>query len=206
LICFSAGCGGEFEAQINGGTVSGTPQIPVTVWCSDYQLNVTTGSQYAADVSLLSNITKPTDPSVQYGNLPNGSVTWNNALTSGLLPAGVTNTLGTVDYTSDTSTAAYRFTLAAALVSQYVSAPGTPGFLDGGSSQNMAIQEAIWYLTSNNTSGTDSAFSFGAAVVGDSTNYAYWLNYVLTNQNDVVSNLNLNQWAVISALLMAPAE
>src|SRR5580704_15442824 len=46
LICFSAGCGGEFEAQINTGMASGSPQIPVTVWCSDYQLNVTTGSQY----------------------------------------------------------------------------------------------------------------------------------------------------------------
>jgi len=205
LICFSAGCGGEFQATISPGPLAPTAQVPkvtvpVTVWCVDYQLNVTTGSQYAADVSLLSNITHPTDTSVQYGTLPNNNAKWTNPLTSDL-PTGVA--AGGIGPTVDggaPSTAAYRFTLAAALVSQYVSNPGTPGFLNGGLAENTAIQEAIWYLTSNTTNGTDSAFPFGSltANVNDVNNYAYWLNKVLTPNNSLVANLDLTRWAVIS--------
>ena len=200
LICFSAGCGGEFQAHINSGTTLGNTQVPVTVWCVDYQLNVTTGSQYAADVSLLSNITHPTDTSVQYGSLTNSSTPgWSNPLTSGSLPTGVLTNGSLVDG-GGPSTAAYRFTLAAALVSQYVSNSGTPGFLNGGLPENAAIQEAIWYLTSNNSNGTDSAFPFGSltADVTDVNSYAYWLNKVLTPNNSLVANLDLTKWAVIS--------
>jgi len=204
LICFPAGCGGEFQAHINSGTTLGNTQIPVSVWCVDYQLNVTTGSEYVADVSLLSNITHPTDTSVQYGGLTNdGTPAWNHTLAVGGIGGLAFTPSGTILSTVDggiSSTAAYRFTLAAALVSQYVSG-GTPGYLDGGLPKNKAIQEAIWYLTSNSTAGTDTAFDFGTAAdahVGNSDNYAYWVNYVLTNQNNIVTTLDLTQWAVIS--------
>jgi hypothetical protein len=198
-ICFTAGCGGSFTAQINAGNTA-TPgnTSTVRVWCADYQLNVTTSSQYITDVSTLANIVSPTDPYVQYGNLTSsGSApSWNNALTSGLAFAPTGSILTTVDG-GGVNSAAYRFTLAAALISQY--APG-PTNLTGSLPRNTAIQEAVWYLTSNSTPGTDTAFNFGAitANVSDQNNYAYWLNEVLTNQNNAVGSVNTDAWAVVS--------
>lgn len=199
LICVPAGCGGEFDPTISTlNPNAGGPGVPgasttglstiANVFCVDYQLNVTYGSAYVTDIQTLKNITSPTDQYVQYGEITTSggsSPSWSNGL------SGPT----TVDGTTDTNSAAYRYTLAAALVSQYVYSGGT---LDGSNPTNLAIQEAVWYITANNTSGTDPGFGFPTPNAGSNTNYAYWLNYVLTNQNNVVTNVNLNQWAVVS--------
>src|ERR1700761_7689639 len=52
LVCFPAGCGGAFNASLNSGTTPASGS-EVTVWCVDYQLDVTTDSQYITDVKAL---------------------------------------------------------------------------------------------------------------------------------------------------------
>jgi len=138
LICFEAGCGGVFQANVYGPSASGPngSSVSTMVWCVDYQLDVTYGSAYSANITTLNSITSPTDSNVRYGDLNSVSNTdgWVNSLSG---PPG-----------ADLNSAAYRYTLAAALVSQYVdnSTPTpviNPTNLDGNSSVNKAIQEAI---------------------------------------------------------------
>jgi hypothetical protein len=211
LICFSAGCGGGFQATVYGpGSTTATgPSTLTTVWCADYQLDVTTASQYITDVTTLNAITVPTDDNVRYGNLgtvdPTGAAPggWANAVTD------PTNLDG--GGSAAQNSAAYRYTLAAALVSQYVdSTPAiNPTNLDGGSSVNQAIQEAIWYITYNSDYQTGATWpppgqgisspvscSGGQSALNSTgnTDYACWVQYAENNANTV----NTSAWAVLS--------
>jgi hypothetical protein len=205
LICFSAGCGGGFQSDIYGPGVTNATGTPIltTVWCVDYQLDVTTSSQYITDVKTLNSIASPIDDNVRYGNLgtvdPTGAAPgWANAVTDTAAP-------------SLANTAAYRYTLAAALVSQYVDTTNKPDptNLNGGSAVNQAIQEAIWYITYNSDyetgatwpppgQGISSPVSClgGQSALNSSgnTDYACWVQYAEANANSV----NTSAWAVVS--------
>jgi hypothetical protein len=214
LICFSAGCGGGFQGTIYGpgSTTASGPATLTTVWCVDYQLDVTTSSQYITDISTLSAISVPSDTNVRYGNLdtvdPTGAAPggWANAVTD---PTNLDGGGATAE-----NSAAYRYTLAAALVSQYVDATTptpvvNPTNLNGGSSVNQAIQEAIWYITYNSDyqtgatwpppgQGISSPLTCGAGQSASNstgnTNYACWVQYAEANANTV----NTSAWAVVS--------
>ena len=207
LICFSGGCGGGFQGTVYGpGSTTATgPSTLTTVWCVDYQLDVTPGSQYIANTTTLNAITLPGDNNVRYGDLntvsPSGATSgWTNAVTD------PTNLDG-----GQSNSAAYRYTLAAALVSQYADTTPAPDptNLDGGSAVNQAIQQAIWYITYNSEyqSGatwpppglglTSPASCSSAQSVTNSTgntDYACWVQYAEANANTV----NTNGWAVVS--------
>jgi hypothetical protein len=182
--------------------------VNAAVWCVDYQLEVSQGNQYTTDVAALNGIIVPTDDSVRYGNLtsvsPSGSpVGWSNSLTD---PTGLD--------AGQMNSAAYRYTLAAALVSEYNGSPTAtdPQELTN-TPVNAAIQEAIWYITYNSDyqtgatwpptgsgipaadncgagSGVDSAAPTGAAA----DDYSCWVQYAEDNANTV----NTSAWAVIS--------
>jgi len=217
LICFSAGCGGAFQGTVYGpGAVSASGAgILTTVWCVDYQLDVTTGSQYIANITTLNDINAATQSNVRYGTLDSVSPPapgWLNT---------VTDTLGLDG--GDANSAAYRYTLAAALVSQYVDSGNVanPTNLNGSSPVNTAIQEAIWYITYNNEYPGDgatwppesdiSSLTCGAGQnalnSSGNTNYACWVRYAEANAGSVKTNA----WAVISGptnaggTLQAPA-
>jgi len=206
LICFSSGCGGGFQSDVYGPGVTqatGTPTL-TTVWCVDYQLDVTTSSQYITDVKTLNSIASPIDDNVRYGNLnsvdPTGAApgSWTNAVTDAAAP-------------SLANTAAYRYTLAAALVSQYVDSTSTsnPTNLNGGSPVNAAIQEAIWYITYNSDYQTGATWpppgqgiaptrtcGSGQSALNSTgnTDYTCWVQYAEANANSV----NTSAWAVVS--------
>jgi hypothetical protein len=204
LICFSAGCGGGFQATVYGpGVTSATgPSTLTTVWCSDYQLDVTYGSQYITNISTLNAITV-SDTNVRYGDLssvsPTGSPAgWANAVTD---PTNLDGGGSTAE-----NSAAYRYTLAASLVSQYVDTTPAPDpvNLNGSSGVNQAIQEAIWYVTYNSDyqSGatwppSGQGINSPVACSGSNnvnTNYMCWVQYAETNANTV----NTSAWAVVS--------
>jgi hypothetical protein len=207
-ICFTAGCGGGFLPTIYGpgSTGPGANGTLTTVWCVDYQLDVTTGSAYEANIATLNVIGTPTDPNVRYGDLDSVDPT-------GAAPGGWANSL-TAPVGLDSNSAAYRYTLAAALVSQYVDSTSTPDptNLQGSSAVNKAIQEAIWYVTYNSDYQTGATWATiapgqigpetcgaGETVTnGGNTDYACWVKYAEAN----VQNVNTSAWAVISA----PAE
>jgi hypothetical protein len=198
LICFTAGCGGAFQATVYGPGVSSATGTGVltTVWCVDYQLDVTTDSAYAANVTTLGDIVNaPGD--VRYGTLDStGTPGWLNSVTA---PVGV-----------DANSAAYRYTLAAALISQYedTSTAVDPTNPDGSSAVDRAIQEATWYVTYNNeypADGTtwppagditlpDSCTSAGETNLTNPDNYMCWVKYAEAN----AANVNTSQWAVLS--------
>src|ERR1700728_2466456 len=58
LICFNTGCGGSFQATVYGPATTGASgkSVLTTVWCVDYQLDVTTSSQYITNIMTLSDI------------------------------------------------------------------------------------------------------------------------------------------------------
>ena len=185
LICFSAGCGGAFQGTVYGpGAVSATPPgFLATVWCVDYQLDVTTGSQYIANITTLNDINAATESNVRYGTLDSVSPPppgWLNSVTD---PSHLDG--------NDPNSAAYRYTLAAASVSQYIDSSNVadPTNLNGSSPVNTAIQEAIWYITYNNEYPADggtwppesdigsATCSAGQSASNSSgnTNYACWV-------------------------------
>jgi hypothetical protein len=199
LICFSAGCGGAFQGTVYGPGVTSATGVGTlaTVWCVDYQLDVTWGSQYIANITTLNDINSTTESNVRYGTLdqtgsPSG---WVNS---------VTDTSG-IDG-GDANSSAYRYTLAAALVSQYVDSGNVVDQTnpDGASAVNRAIQEAIWYVTYNNEYPADGTTwppenditSPGACtgVNNTNTNYMCWVQYAEAN----AANVNTGAWGVIS--------
>jgi hypothetical protein len=205
LICFSAGCGGGFQGTVYGPgkTMATGPSVLTTVWCVDYQLDVTTSSAYITNITTLDAINSNLG-NVRYGNL-------NSVDPTGVPPGGWANSV--IDPTgidggapiADNS-AAYRYTLAAALVSQYVT---TPTNLNGSSPVNQAIQEAIWYITYNSDYETGATWpppgqgipSSEVCLAGQSatnptgnTDYACWVKYAEANAGSV----NTKAWAVIS--------
>jgi hypothetical protein len=199
LICFSVGCGGAFQATVYGpGTTGATgPSTLTTVWCVDYQLDVTTGSQYIANITTLNDINSTTDSNIRYGTLDSSSTSpgWVNSVTAS---NGV-----------DANSSAYRYTLAAALTSQYVDSSNAidPTNPNGGSAVNTAIQEAIWYVTYNNEYPADgttwppqgigsAACTSGQSVTNSTgdTDSACWVQYAEANE----ASVNTSQWAVVS--------
>jgi hypothetical protein len=200
LICFTAGCGGAFQATVYGpGVTSATgPSVLTSVWCVDYQLDVTNGSQYITNITTLNDINSTTESNIRYGTLDSDGTSsgWVNSVTA---PVGV-----------DSDSSAYRFTLAAALTSEYIDSSNVadPTNPNGGSAVNTAIQEAIWYVTYNNEYPADGttwppATDIGSATCGagqsalnstGNTNYACWVQYAEANE----STVNTSQWAVVS--------
>jgi hypothetical protein len=200
LICFNAGCGGAFQATVYGPGITSPsgPSVLTTVWCVDYQLDVTTSSQYITNITTLSDITPTTESNIRYGTLDSNGTSsgWVNSVTA---PVGV-----------DSDSSAYRFTLAAALTSQYVDGSNVadPTNADGGSAVNRAIQEAIWYVTYNNEYPADGttwppASDISSATCGagqsalnstGNTDYACWVQYAEANE----ANVNTSKWAVVS--------
>jgi hypothetical protein len=201
---FPAGYGGAFQADIysspNGPV--GTPGL-TTVWCVDYQLDVEPNDQYSANITSLASITTPTDNSVRYGNQ---TTDWANPVTDPSNPSVNTNS------------AAYRYALTAALISEYedvnssISSPLTVNTADPinnpdptnpvDNSVNQAIQTAIWYMTYNSEYEAASWAPFNPAAynvqqgsaASNPSNYLYWVNWAEHN----VDSVNLNDWAVIS--------
>ncbi len=210
LICVQAGCGGAFQATVTSGPAIAPPSVTLTtVWCVDYQLDVTYGSTYTANITALNDINSSTDAGIRYGTLD--SVGNNNVNPATI---GWTNTVtnpGNIDG-GDPNSAAYRYTLAAALVGQYEGIGGAldPTNPDGNGSDapasvNLAIQQAIWYVTYNNeyngmwqngTTWPPDGMSL-AAGPGDQS-YTYWVNWAEQNATTV----NTSAWVVISG----PAE
>jgi hypothetical protein len=188
---FPVGYGGAFQPSIytDASSAQGSPFIS-TVWCVDYQLGVDPGSDYTANITALSQITTP-DPNVRYGNLPSDSQTWSNTLN----PVN--------SYGFNANSAVYRYTLAAALVSEYQDASNQidPTNL-ANSSRNKAIQTAIWYLTYNNEYNPGAAWApfdpaqYGASDgnVNSPNDYRYWVNWAENN----VTSVDMSAWAVIS--------
>jgi hypothetical protein len=205
LICFPAGCGGAFNATINSGATQQLGSgVSATVWCVDYQLDVTTSSSYTTDIDSINNIIIPVDDNVRYGNLnsvsPTGtSAGWTNSVVD---PTGLDG--------NSTNSSSYRYALAAALVSEYTPSPQD---VNGGSAVDTAIQEAVWYVTYNSdyapgatwpptgsgipASGScsgagavDSAAPTGAAA----SDFSCWVQYAEDNANTV----NTSAWAVVS--------
>jgi hypothetical protein len=199
LICVQAGCGGAFQATVYGpNSVSANgPSVLTSVWCVDYQLDVTYGSQYIGNITTLNDINPSTESNVRYGTLDSTDTAsgWVNGVTA---PNGV-----------DANSSAYRYTLAAALTSQYIDSGNVadPTNPNGGSPVNIAIQEAIWYVTYNNeypANGTiwpPSGISPATCLAGQSAtnstgnaDYACWVQYAEANSTTV----NTSQWGVIS--------
>jgi hypothetical protein len=199
LICFNTGCGGAFQGTVYGPGAAGAagPSVLTTVWCVDYQLDVTYGSAYAANITTLNDINSGTESNVRYGTLDSNGTSsgWVNPVTA---PAGV-----------DADSSAYRYTLAAALTSQYQDSSNAadPTNPDGGSSVNRAIQEAIWFVTYNNeyASGAawppetditapDACTTAGENNVNNPNNYNCWVKYAEASAGSV----NTSQWGVVS--------
>ena len=208
LICFNGGCGGAFQGTVYGpGSTTATgPSTFTTVWCTDYQLDVTSWSQYITNITTLNSVTMPADTNVRYGDL-------NSVDSTGTTGPGWANSV--TDPTSldggQVNSAAYRYTLAAALVSQYVDTTPAldPVNLDGGSAVNKAIQEAIWYITYNSDYQTGATWpppgqgisspvscSAGQSALSSTgnTDYACWVQYAEANANIV----NTSAWALVS--------
>ena len=205
---YPAGYGGAFTPLIStvsaGGAPTGTPAL-ATVWCVDYQLNVTTDAAYVTEVTSLNNIQSgasgygSTDSNVRYGNTDStGAAGWVNAVAD---PEGLNG--------GDPNSAAYRYTLAAALISAYEDSNGVvdPQSPDGNSTGgadaytpvNQAIQEAVWYITANNEypTQTDPPFSMSSPACpagGSSANYLCWVAYAETN----ASSVRTAEWGVVS--------
>lgn len=192
---YSAGYGGAFNPVVSSANSSGQavpPSYLTTVWCVDYQLNVTTASDYTADITPLSSL--PADDSaVRYGNLNSVSPPapgWINSLSD---PSS--NAL---------NSAADRYTMAALLVSEYTDGtnPDPANLINN--AQNQAIQEAIWYITANNDyypGGSDAPFPMtaGSCSTFSVTNAQCWVNYAESNVDSALTNNTfLNDWAVIS--------
>jgi hypothetical protein len=188
---FPAGYGGAFDATIYGNPTSPTgPAVTTTVWCVDYQLDVEVGSDYTADIVSLANATSDA-AQVRYGTLPSDGSSWANTLTP------------TNNYGYDPNSALYRYTLAAALISEYEDSsnqidPTNPA----NTSQNQAIQTAIWYLTYNNEYNPGATWApfdptqYGASNgnINSPGDYLYWVNWAENN----VTSVDLNDWAIVS--------
>jgi hypothetical protein len=157
---------------------------------------VSQGNQYTTDIAALNGIIVPTDTSVRYGNLTTVSPAangWSNSLTDPTgLDAGMVNS------------AAYRYTLAAALVSEYNGSPTTndPQELTN-TPVNAAIQEAIWYITYNSDyqagatwppTGSGIPANDNCSGSFNANDYSCWVQYAEDNANTV----NTSAWAVIS--------
>ncbi len=199
---YNAGYGGGFQPTVSPVDSKGDalPTSPLstltTVWCVDYQLDVNFGSAYEANITTLNNITTP-DANVRYGTLDSvGDPGWTNTLT-----------VAGFDPNSDQ----IRYTMAAALVSQYENSNGvTDPTQPANNSVNQAIQEATWYVTYNSEYGATNWSDTGIAPASctgsmnssnDPSNYMCWVKWA--EQDSTLENVNTSAWAVISGPVIA---
>lgn len=164
--------GGEFEGTING--------YSTLFWCVDDQEEFTFGDSGYGNVTLLSNVGSSAS-SVKFGNVTNGGTPhW-------------TNTTDTFDSAALPSDAASRFEMAAYLVSQYNGfVSNESGAIVANTSEDLAIQEAIWSLT-NNTS-LSGGFNTISGNDVDNTTDQYWIHQALLNY----AGVNTADWAIVS--------
>jgi hypothetical protein len=164
--------GGEFSGTVNGATT--------LFWCVDDQEFFAAGDSGYGNVTLLSNVASQSNY-VKYGNVTNsGSPAW-------------TNKTDTYDSVSLPNTATARFEMAAYLVEQYNGFVGSEsGAVVNNTSQDLAIQEAIWSLTNNNT--LSGGFSTISGNDTNNTTDQYWIHQALANYTSV----NMQDWAVVS--------
>lgn len=195
---YGGGYGGAFQPLINLGSSADSTATMVTVFCVDYQLDVSYGTNYTAQVTTLGAITPQTNNNVRYGNLDSvGAGAWSNSLTA---PTHV-----------DPNSAMYRYTLAADLVAKYSNSGLPNSSVSTDQEHDREIQEAVWYVTANTdytaTPGaSNTPFNFNTVANGgnDITNgqYLHWIN---TAENDIAAAITghtlgtfLGSWAVVS--------
>jgi hypothetical protein len=172
---------GSSQMGVGGGEFSGTVNGYSTLfWCVDDQEEFSFGDTGFGNVTLLGNVGANAN-FVKYGNVTNsGTPHWNNT----------TDTLDSVTLPDDATS---RFEMAAYLVSQYNGFTSSEsGAIVANTSQDLAIQEAIWSLTNN--SSLSGGFS---AITGndlDDTTDQYWIHQALLNY----ASVNLADWAVVS--------
>ena len=180
--CFSEGCGGEFAGNIttNGLGPSSLPTAAAAnFWCVDYQENFDYNYQGYADVVALSNVTG------------NAQVRYSNVGTGGAAPTW------TDDLGSAYDTAQVRYEMAAWLVSQYPGVLGNPGdpIITSGSTAD-AIQQAMWVIMSNTSSGNGFSSQF---TTGDVFEDSALVNQYIS-QAQLYSNYGnvTDQWGIVS--------
>lgn len=172
---------GSSQMGVGGGEFSGTVNGDSTLfWCVDDQEQFAPGDSGFGNVTLLQNVASQAG-SVKYGNVTNaGSPQW-------------TNTTDTFDSVTLPSDAASRFAMAAYLVTQYNGfVASESGAIVGNTTEDLAIQHAIWALTNN--SSLSGGFS---SISGDNSNNTtdqYWIHQALLNYTGV----NTANWAVVS--------
>ena len=163
------GCGGAFTANI--GSITGA-----TIWCVDSQLHAHANSPYTAYIEDLNST--PHSPFndanfVRYGGINTvGPTGWAYDLT----PYGAANDAQT------------RYKLAAILITNYIPSADLPT----DSTQNRAVQNAIWRLTENNVAA--------GTITGDiSTGHpsgSDWIAYAVSVLN--ANTFDFSRWAVVS--------
>jgi hypothetical protein len=188
------GAGGEF-----GGTsqVGNSTPVLTNFWCVDDQLDFNFGNTGLASVVRLNNVSSVPVSQVQYGNVNTGagSPSW-------------TNQSAANGFTALDNTAQARYQMEAYLVQQYSyinepsgfnAAAANSGLASLSSSNNEAIQMAIWALTSNNSPITGGYNTTGiSGLVSDPTHNAYWINQALNAYNSGSLGSIPNNWAVVS--------
>ena len=174
--------GGEFAGTIttNGGT--GT-SLATAFWCVDDQLYFEPGvSSALANITPIADlsVTNPsTNSQTQYGTLAAAGGT------------GWTNNLG-----AGNNTAYARYEMAAYLITQYNGFDTTIT----GTAQDVAVQQAIWAITNNN-SGIAENGSAISAITGNptvNTTDAYWVSKALSNYQTFASSSTSLEFAVVS--------
>lgn len=176
---FPGGYGGAFTIGIANGTHGGPYTTQATIWCVDYQLDVSSGSHYNASIVPLSQI-QPLDYRVRYGDVTTANSSAAYHWVDNLGP----------NYT----TAAERYALTAALITQYGPSPGQPT----NSKRNQEIQEAIWEITQNTRYSSSVLWPKFSA----DPNVASWVNWAENN----VDHIDLSKFALISGPIDAQGD
>jgi hypothetical protein len=172
---------GSSQMGVGGGEFSGTVNGYSTLfWCVDDQEEFNFGDTGFGNVTLLGNVSANSN-FVKFGNVTNGgSPHW-------------TNTTDTFDGVTLPGDATSRFEMAAYLVSQYSGFTSSEsGAIVANTSQDLAIQEAIWSLTNN--SSLSGGFSTISGNDSNNTTDQYWIHQALLNY----AGVNTADWAVVS--------
>jgi len=172
---------GSSQMGVGGGEFSGTVNGYSTLfWCVDDQEEFNFGDTGFGNVTLLGNVGANAN-FVKFGNVTNGGTPrW-------------TNTTDTFDSVTLPGDATSRFEMAAYLVSQYNGFTSSEsGAIVANTSQDLAIQEAIWSLTNN--SSLSGGFSTISGNDSNNTTDQYWIHQALLNY----AGVNTADWAVVS--------
>ena len=164
--------GGEFAGSVNGDST--------LFWCIDDQEEFYYGDTGFGNVTLLQNVAAQSNY-VKYGNVTNGGT------------PGWTNTSDAFDSAGLPNDAATRFAMAAYLITQYNGFVGSEaGAIVANTTEDLAIQHAIWSLTANNSLA--GAFSTISGNDADNTTDQYWIHQALLNY----AGVDTSKWAVVS--------